>query len=114
MTAPRKTAARKSIPANAPQPQDHKQKQSAAARKAEADGFVIVEQCGIELKIPVGAEAPLEVLILSTQEPSVERDLKITEEVLGAEQWAALRAAKPKIGDLNELSQKIREATGNL
>ena len=130
MTAPKprttaaksRTAAASRVPATAPKPQDHQTKKSAAARRAEADGFVTVEQCGLTLKIPVGENIPLDVVLLSRGDEDTLRELGIaaedrefeaTKRLLGAEQWAEFRKKNPTIGDFNEIGRKFEEATGN-
>lgn len=111
MTAPRKKAApRKRIPASAPRPQDHKQKMSTAARKAEAeDGFVIVESCGMELKVPVGGKVPLAAAIAFENGDEV----KGTELLLGADQWAAYLEKNPTVDDFVEVGKQLEELAGN-
>jgi len=110
------------IPDTAPKPQDHQKKKSAAARKAEADGFVIIEQCGVELKIPVGDKLPLDAFLVLSGDVETLQELGIKDEdkeiagtrmVLGAEQWAAFRKASPTLADFNEIGVKLQEATGN-
>ncbi|MGZ9830204.1 adenylosuccinate synthase [Tsukamurella ocularis] len=131
MTAPRKTATpRKRVPATAPKPQDHKPKQSPAARKAEAEGFVLVELRGLELKIPVGDSIPLDVILLYGGDEDTLREHDITDDmpererrsklnvvatklVLGPEQWAEFRKTSPTLRDFNEIGLKVQEATGN-
>ncbi|OBB20614.1 hypothetical protein [Mycolicibacterium elephantis] len=112
---------RKRVPATAPKPQDHQQKKSAAARKAEAeDGFVTIEQCGVKLKIPVGENTPIEVMdlyfaITDTEDAAeiAQANYRIIKELLGEKQWQALKAAGANARDLKELDAKVQAATGN-
>ncbi|ORA23400.1 hypothetical protein [Mycobacterium aquaticum] len=130
MTTPRKTPARKGIPANAPQPQDHKQKRSAAARKAEAEaesGYVTIEQCGMELKIAVGGNMPLDAILLFQEDPETlqeygieaddpGRDAKLnlaaTKLMLGPEQWSEFRKKRPTVDEFNEIGVKLEAISG--
>lgn len=110
MTA-RKTTARKAIPANAPKPQDHKPKMSAAARKAEAeDGFVIIEQCGVKLRVPVAAGKVPVAAIDKFRDGDNYGGVKA---LLGPDQWQKLSDAGMTIDDLNEIDGKIKEVSGN-
>lgn len=97
------------IPEGAPKPQDHKKKRSAEARKAEADGFIDVEQCGVALRIPLGENVPLEAYMAFKNDD----ELRGTELLLGAEQWQAFLAAKPTVGDFAAIGQKLTDALGN-
>lgn len=106
MAQPRK------MPANAPKPQDHKAKKSAAARKAEAaaaDGYVTVEQCGVKLKIPIGGNTPLAAAMKFAEGD----DFAGTRLLLGEKQWEAFLAQNPTVDDYNEIGTKIQEAVGN-
>ena len=104
------------IPAGAPAPQDRKPKKASPstevriAETADDNGkFVTVEQCGVELRIPVGDNMPLEAVI----EFTTGNDFAGTAALLGEEQWAAFRAAKPTLADYNELGSKLKAAAGN-
>lgn len=116
------------IPEHAPKPQDRKKKKSAAARQAEADGFAIIEQCGMTLKIPVGEALPMDVLLLVQGDPealveygidpndpdkSAKVNIASTKVMLGPEQWAKFRTKRPTLHDFNEIGRKLEEATGN-
>ncbi|MDD7812625.1 adenylosuccinate synthase [Mycobacterium sp. CSUR Q5927] len=118
--------ARKAIPANAPKPRDRKPKKSAEARQAEADGYAAIElNCGVTLQIPLGENMPLEVIeVLDSPVPQSkdkkERDaaerrheMAVCKALLGPEQWAAFRAARPTVRDYTELGEKISALTGN-
>jgi hypothetical protein len=97
-------------------------KRSAEARKAEAgDGFVTFEHCGLELRIPVGDNVPLDLMEAidvpgpesPTEADERRRDIALTRALLGPEQWAAFKATQPTWGDYLELGRKISEYTGN-
>lgn len=97
-------------------------KKSTAARQAEADdGFATVEQCGVELKIPVGDNMPLEVmeaLSLIAEKPQSNADelmddIAVTKALIGLEQWETFKSARPTLRDYRELSAKIGELSGN-
>ena len=111
------------IPENAPQPQDHKPKKSAAARKAEVDGFVLIEQRGVKLKIPIGQKLPMKAFLrfrglnddLTEIEDGAEKtkaELMGTRELLGPEQWAAFLSAGPTMDDFSAIAEKLNAATG--
>ena len=122
-------APRKNVPASAPKPQDHQAKKPAAARKAEANGFAIVEQCGVNLSIPVGDAMPLDALLLLQGDAETLRDygidgdakdakdaktnLVVTKLLLGPEQWAEFRAQRPTLADFNAIGEKLEALLGN-
>jgi hypothetical protein len=104
------------IPANAPKPQDHKpkktpaQKAAAKALQAEAgDGYVTVEQCGVELRIPIAGKVPLAAYIAFDKGD----ELGGTELLLGAEQWKAFLEKNPTLDDFAEVGRQLEELTGN-
>lgn len=100
------------IPDNAPQPQDHKKKKSAAARKAEADGFATIKQCGIELRIPMRGKIPLEA-VDALLEGGPFAEALATKIMLGADQWAELVKAGATTDDLQQIGEKIAGYMGN-
>lgn len=116
------TTPRKRVPASAPKPQDRTPKKSAAARKAEADGFVVIEACGLKLRIELD-NIPIKALLRFeglnddlTEIPKEEKpkaDLQGTMELLGAEQWAALLARNPGTRDFAEIGEKFQSLVGN-
>lgn len=91
------------------EPQDHKSKKSAAARQAEADGYVTIEQCGVTLRVPVAGKVPLKAYRAFKEGD----ELLGTELLLGAEQWEAFMATEPTVDDFNEIGQKLTDAMGN-
>jgi hypothetical protein len=98
-----------SSPTGAAQPQDRKKKKSADARKAEADGFIDIEQCGIALRIPLGENVPLAAYMAFKDDD----EMRGTELLLGAEQWSAFLAANPTVGDFAEIGKKLTDVLGN-
>lgn len=88
---------------------DRRRKKSAEARKAEADGFIVIEQCGIELTVPVGRKVPLKAYFAFKEGD----DKNGTRLLLGQEQWDALLDADPTVGDFEEIGQKLTDALGN-
>lgn len=105
------TAARKRIPATAPKPQDHKTKRSTAARKAEAgDGYAVIKQCGVTLRIPV---APGTVPVAAIDKFRDGDNFAGIKALLGKEQWQALCDAGMTVDDLNEIDGKVKEVAGN-
>lgn len=102
-------APRKRVPETAPKPQDHKQKKSAEAREAEAEGFITVEQCGVKLRIPLGENVPLEAYIAFKEDD----ELGGTKLLLGEKQWDAFLEKKPTVGDFGAIGQKINDLLGN-
>ena len=97
------------IPDGTTKPQDHKKKKSPDVRKAEADGFIDIEQCGITLRIPLGEKVPLTAYTAF----KADDEMRGTELLLGAEQWAAFIATNPTVGDFAEIGQKLTYALGN-
>ena len=97
------------IPDTAPKPQDDKPEKSAAARQAEADGFVTVEQCGVTLRIPVKAKVPLKAYIAFKNGD----ELGGTAELLGPDQWAAFLEKNPTLDDYDAIGEKLKELAGN-
>jgi len=98
-----------SIPDDAPKPKDRPKKKSVDARKAEADGFVDIEQCGMELRIPLGKNVPLKAYMAFKDGD----EMLGTELLLGAELWAAFMEANPTVGDFAEIGEKLTELLGN-
>lgn len=121
MTAARKATARKAIPANAPKPQDRKPRKSAAARQAEADGFAVIEQCGLKLRIDL-TNLPIKAMLRFQglkddltefdKEERPKAELLGTRELLGAKQWEQLLAKDPGTRDFQEISDKFVELLG--
>ena len=106
----KKTAPRKRAAAQAPEPEDDKPKMSGQARYSEAeDGFVTIEQCGVELRIPFGVKVPLTAYLAFKDDDEV----RGTELLLGPEQWAAFLAANPNMGDFAAIGQQLRALAGN-
>lgn len=97
------------IPEGVSKPQDRKKKKSADARKAEADGFIDIEQCGVSLRIPLGENVPLTAYMAF----KADDEMRGTELLLGDEQWAAFMAANPTVGDFAEIGRKLSEVLGN-
>jgi hypothetical protein len=91
-------------------PPKPKKKPSVAAREAEAgDGYVIVEQCGIELRIPILGKVPLAAVLAFMNGD----EFGGTELLLGAKQWAAFLAKNPTMDDFSAIGDKLAEAAGN-
>ena len=84
-------------------------KKSADARKAEADGFIDIEQCGVTLRVPLGLKVPLDAYEAFHDG----NEMLGTKLLLGEEQWAALKAANATVGDFAEIGEKLTEALGN-
>ncbi|MFE9455982.1 hypothetical protein OH797_31880 [Streptomyces anulatus] len=79
-------------------------KTAAAAAEAKK-GFVTFEHVGLTFEIPGDPDRmPLELL-------EAEDELEAVKIVLGAEQWAEFKSARPTIGDFRELSRKVNEAS---
>lgn len=97
------------IPDDATKPQDHKKKKSANARQAEADGYIDIEQCGVELRVPLGVKVPLAAYMKFKDGD----EMAGTELLLGEEQWAAFMAANPTVGDFAEIGEKLAAVLGN-
>lgn len=111
---------RKKIPANAPAPQDHAPKKTAAARKAEADGFATIVQCGLTLRFPT-KNLPMKAVLryqgLNDDLTPIESPKLIPmmglRELLGSEQWEQFLEKNPTIDDFEQASDKIGEVLGN-
>jgi hypothetical protein len=97
------------VPDGAPQPKDRPKKKSADARKAEADGFIDIEQCGVPLRIPLGEKVPLAAYMAFKDGD----EMRGTELLLGQEQWQAFMDANPTVGDFAEIGEKLTEVLGN-
>jgi hypothetical protein len=96
----------------APPPRKAKKgKTSVQAREAEADGdgYVTVEQCGVELRIPVRGRIP----VAATDAFRAGDNYEGTKQMIGVEQWQQLSDAGMTMGQLDELGTKLREALGN-
>lgn len=98
------------IPASAPKPQDRKPKKKAAVA-AEADGFIDIEleRHKLTLRVPLGEQVPLTAYIAFRDGD----EMRGTELLLGAEQWAAFMAVNPTVGDFAEVGKKLSEVVGN-
>lgn len=102
-----------SVPDPAPQTQDHKPKKprkssAAKAREAEAaDDCVVIEQCGVKLRIPIG-----NVPIAAIDAARDGDDYGATKGMVGEKQWKALGDAGAGSRDIGELAGKIAEAAG--
>jgi hypothetical protein len=89
----------------APEPKKH-----ATGREAEAgDGYVTVEQCGLQLRIPVGGKIPEEALDLFIRGKNREGLLLC----IGKAQLKQLRRIPWTSDDMIELDRKVNEARGN-
>lgn len=83
---------------------------SPEARQAEAeDGFVTVEQCGVELQVPVRGKVFVAVTDLFLEGDNY----GATKQLLGNEQWKRLSEAGMTMDDLDELGLKLRGVWGN-
>jgi len=91
------------------EPQDHKKKKSVDARQAEADGYIDLEQCGVQLRVPLGKKVPLTAYMAFKEGD----EMRGTELLFGEEQWAAFMAANPTVGDFAEIGEKLTDALGN-
>lgn len=92
-----------------PKTKDQPKKKPVDGRKAEADGFIVIEQCGIELTIPLGEKVPLSAYVAFKDGD----EMRGTELLVGAEQWAAFMAANPTVGDFAEIGKKLTDVLGN-
>lgn len=97
------------IPEGATTPKDRPKKKSADARKAETDGFIDIEQCGVALRIPLGKKVPL----LAYEAFKNGDEVLGTKLLLGEEQWAAFTATNPLVEDFEEIGNKLTEVLGN-
>lgn len=94
----------------APQKRASKAAPAAAAREAEAeDGFVVVEHCGVDLRVPVRGKIP----VAATDAFRAGDNYAGTKHMVGEEQWQKLSDAGMTMDGLDELGGKIREALGN-
>jgi hypothetical protein len=104
VTAARKPQARKPAKAAA------SQQLSVVAREAEADdGFVTVKQRGVTLRIPVSGKVP----VAAVDAFRAGDNFGGTKAMIGAEQWKRCSDAGMTMDDLDELADKINQATGN-
>lgn len=87
-----------------------KPKKKASVREAEAgDGYLTVEQCGVELRIPVGGKVPLKAFMAF----SAGDNLGGTELLLGPEQWDAFLEKNPTLDDFEAIGDQLQELSGN-
>lgn len=90
----------------AEEPKKPKKSSAARAREAEAaDDFVVIEQCGVRLRVPVH-----NVPLAAMDAARAGDDYGSTKALLGEEQWRALSDAGAGSRDLRELGKKITEA----
>lgn len=83
---------------------------AVAARQAEAeDGFLILEQCGVTVRVPTAGKVPVAAIDAFRNGDSYEG----TKQMLGKEQWQLLSDAGMTGDDLAELGKKLDEAQGN-
>jgi hypothetical protein len=59
---------------------------------------------GIEFEVPPAKQMPLDLLY-------AEDELEAVKIIVGEDKWAEFRAARPTIGDFQELSTKVNEAS---
>ena len=97
------------IPEVASKPKDRPKKKSADARKAEADGFVDIEQCGLTLRIPVGKKVPLKAYMAFKDGD----EMLGTALLLGTDSWEAFLEKDPTVEDFAEIGEKLTELLGN-
>lgn len=94
----------------APQKRAPQKISPAAAREAEAeDGYVTVEHCGVDLRVPVRGKIP----VAATDAFRSGDNYAGTKHMLGEEQWQKLSDAGMTMDGLDELGGKIRAALGN-
>ncbi|QUI30683.1 hypothetical protein H9W91_07290 [Streptomyces alfalfae] len=75
------------------------------AAKAEAtEKPVKFTHLGIEFEVPPAKKLPLDLLF-------AEDELDAVKIVVGEDKWAEFRAARPTIGDFQDLSIKVNEAS---
>lgn len=84
-------------------------KKSTTARKAEADGVAVIENNGVQLRIPTGKKVPL----LAYEAFRNGDEILGTKLLLGEEQWAEWSATNPLIEDFEEIGTKLTELLGN-
>lgn len=85
---------------------------SVAARQAEAedeDGFITIEQCGVELRLPLKGHIKLEAIDLFRAGDNYGGTMAM----IGPDQWKRLRDAGATDGDLDEIANKLNGASGN-
>lgn len=102
------------ISANAPKSKPRKKATPAAevARQAEAeaeDGFITIEQCGIELRLPLKGHIQLSIIELFRAGDNYGG----TKAMIGPEQWQRLIEAGATDGDLDDIANKLNGASGN-
>jgi hypothetical protein len=101
------------LPAPEPKPERKPKKKASpvvAAQEAEADdGFVTVELRGVALRIPVRGKVPIAAVDAFRAGDNYEG----TKQMIGEEQWKRLSDAGFTMDDIDELGDKLNEATGN-
>jgi hypothetical protein len=90
-----------------------KKSASVTAREAEAeDGYVTIEQCGVELRIPIGDEIPAAVFDAHFERGPL-ASWNAIKAWVGPEQWQLLRDAGLTRGGVKELDAKLGKLLGN-
>jgi hypothetical protein len=92
MAAARKTAAPKTAP------------KTAAAEAEATEQPTKFTFLGIDFEVPPAKKIPLELLF-------AEDELDAVKIIIGEDKWAEFRAKRPTIGDFQELSAKVNEAS---
>ena len=108
MTA-RKAVARKAAATTTEKAPEREPSKADIARQAEADGYVTIEHCGLQLRIPIKGKVPVAAYLAFKNGD----EFGGTEALLGPDQWAAFLATNPTIDDLNEIGAKLTELVGN-
>lgn len=91
-------------------PQDHNKKKSKRAREAEANGgFIELTVAGVDLRVPVNGKLPVKAAVAYNNGD----EFGGTEIMLGEDQWNSFLDANPTLDDYNELSDAVKDASGN-
>jgi hypothetical protein len=95
---------------SAADPVPKKPRKSAAAKAREAEAAadsVVIEQCGVKLRIPIG-NIPIGAIDAARDGDNYGS----VKALIGEEQWKALSDAGAGARDVGELGDKIAEAAG--
>ncbi|MFE5542774.1 hypothetical protein ACFQ71_03030 [Streptomyces sp. NPDC056534] len=80
-------------------------KKTAVAAEAE-NASTTIEHGGIEYTIPPFKEIPMQALL-------ADNEVQLVSLILGKAQWEKFCATEPTIGDFQEMSEKVNDASGN-
>ncbi|ORL01567.1 hypothetical protein [Prescottella equi] len=97
------------VPANAPKPQDHKQKKTPAQREGEGDSIFVLEYNGTDYVVPADPE---DWPTVAVQYLTANRAADALELILGPSQWATFNRENPRLRDFKRFSMELGRGMG--